>query len=180
MSARLLRVSAALALAAPVALWGCAGQGQSTPAAHDTTSASVMSTEVETVNGADAAHAPALAVRESYTSESDTPCVDVEVYFADDESSLDVADRVRLEQLAECVRDGEARDVTLVGHTDPRGTPEESELLALQRAESVRDFLISQGCDPELFRIHVRGEQDASARPRDWAADRAVVVDVDG
>lgn len=177
MSGRLLRLSAALAIAAPMALWGCAGQSAS--AARDTTSASVMTTEVDTVNGADAARAPALAVRESYTSESDTPCVDTEVYFSDGESSLDVADRVRLEQLAECIRHGEARDVTLAGHTDPRGTPEENELLSLQRAQSVRDFLIDQGCDPDMFRIRVRGEQDASPNPREWSGDRAVVVEVD-
>ena len=45
------------------------------------------------------------------------------------------------------------KKVEIAGHTDNVGTVESNKGLSMRRAESVRDFLIAEGCDASLFQI---------------------------
>ena len=53
---------------------------------------------------------------------------------------------------------GRADKVTITGYTDNVGEPEHNSTLSLQRAESVRDYLISLGADPKKFQVAGSGE----------------------
>ena len=51
-----------------------------------------------------------------------------------------------------------ADKVTITGHTDNVGTADYNATLSLQRAEAVRDYLISLGADASKFQVIGAGE----------------------
>ena len=51
-----------------------------------------------------------------------------------------------------------AGKVIITGHTDNVGKPDYNLKLSLQRAEAVRDYLISLGADPQKFQVSGAGE----------------------
>ncbi len=73
--------------------------------------------------------------------------------------------------------------LTLVGHTDPRGTPARNEVLAVQRAESLASFLKQQGFAGKIvtvgfgFRCPVDFSTGANyTQEQKWQIDRRVEV----
>lgn len=71
------------------------------------------------------------------------------VYFAYDDSELTSDAQGVLAANAAYLKDHPAMMVVLRGHTDERGTPEYNLALGSRRAMSVRDYLVSQGIDPD-------------------------------
>ncbi len=65
--------------------------------------------------------------------------------------------------------------VRLVGYTDEQGDEFTNSLLSFDRAEAVRDYLISRGVPEFILRVEGRGEDDASG---DSGADRRVEIEV--
>ncbi|MGI9597270.1 MAG: OmpA family protein [Acidimicrobiales bacterium] len=65
--------------------------------------------------------------------------------------------------------------VRLVGYTDESGSDFDNSLLSFDRAEAVRDYLISRGVPEFILRAEGRGEDDASG---DSGADRRVEIEV--
>jgi outer membrane protein OmpA-like peptidoglycan-associated protein len=61
------------------------------------------------------------------------------------------------------------RQVRIVGHADASGTPAANQALSLKRAESVRDYLVSKGTNPELLVIEGVG----AAEPKNAAKPNA-------
>ena len=53
---------------------------------------------------------------------------------------------------------GRAETVRITGYTDNVGEPDYNSTLSLQRAEAVRDSLISLGADPKKFQVSGAGE----------------------
>jgi outer membrane protein OmpA-like peptidoglycan-associated protein len=53
---------------------------------------------------------------------------------------------------------GRAEHVIVIGYTDNVGEPDRNSTLSLQRAEAVRDHLISLGADPQKFEVSGAGE----------------------
>lgn len=53
---------------------------------------------------------------------------------------------------------GRADQVTITGHTDNVGEEADNSALSLQRAEAVRDALVSLGADPSKFQVNGAGE----------------------
>ena len=53
---------------------------------------------------------------------------------------------------------GRAEHVIITGYTDNVGEPDHNSTLSLQRAEAVRDHLISLGADPTKFEVNGAGE----------------------
>ena len=53
---------------------------------------------------------------------------------------------------------GRADKVIIIGYTDNVGTPDYNSTLSLQRAEAVRDALISLGADPKKLQVSGAGE----------------------
>jgi OmpA-OmpF porin, OOP family len=51
-------------------------------------------------------------------------------------------------------------ELVVVGHTDRVGTPQANDVLSLQRAQSIRALLVSQGFQPELIEAVGRGDRE--------------------
>ncbi len=65
--------------------------------------------------------------------------------------------------------------VRLVGYTDETGGEFENSILSFDRAEAVRDYLLSRGVPEHILRVEGRGEDDASGEA---GADRRVEIEV--
>ena len=102
------------------------------------------------------------------------------VYFGLDRpdrlNAIDEAMPGELEATAACIRKGpEARTVLVVGHTDPRGTPEYNIALSEKRSRAVADYLARLGIDGARFRVIPKGEAEATGSSEDgWQDDRKV------
>lgn len=78
----------------------------------------------------------------------------------------------KLNRVAEALKMQEGT-IVIEGHTDSRGADEMNQRLSQERAESVRQYLISQGVDPDRVRAVGRGEQQPIAT-NDTAEGRAM------
>lgn len=67
------------------------------------------------------------------------------VLFASGKSALLSSAQDKLAQVADALKDQEDHKITVEGYTDSRGSDESNQLLSQQRADSVRDFLVSRG-----------------------------------
>lgn len=82
-----------------------------------------------------------------------------------------------LDQVARCVRDGNLRGrvITIIGHTDPRGSAAANQELSADRAEAARDYLVEHGAASQNLRVVARGESDAHGNDEaSFALDRRV------
>jgi len=96
------------------------------------------------------------------------------VFFDFNESALTTEATARLAQDADCLKKI-GRAVTLVGHTDNRGTQEYNLALSERRAQSVRDHLGRLGIDGSKLTVLPRGALDAKGSDEpSWAQDRRV------
>jgi outer membrane protein OmpA-like peptidoglycan-associated protein len=80
------------------------------------------------------------------------------VLFESGEATLMSAAQQKISLLAEQLRNKKSSIITIEGHTDSRGTPETNMQLSQQRADSVRNYLISQGVSAERIRAIGMGE----------------------
>jgi peptidoglycan-associated lipoprotein len=96
------------------------------------------------------------------------------VYFDFNEAALTTDATSTLARDADCLKKV-GRAVTLVGHTDSRGTEEYNIALSERRAQSVRDHLGRLGVDGAKLTILPRGALDAKGTNEPtWAQDRRV------
>jgi outer membrane protein OmpA-like peptidoglycan-associated protein len=102
-----------------------------------------------------------------------------EVMFEVGKSDLRPPSRDRLNQVAEAVKATPDRDVVVQGFTDSTGKPEKNQVLSEQRAENVKDYLVTRGVP--IQRIIARGLGEASpvasnATPEGRASNRRVEI----
>jgi peptidoglycan-associated lipoprotein len=103
-----------------------------------------------------------------------TTCKLEPVFFDFNESALTTEATATLARDVDCLKKV-GRAVTLVGHTDPRGTQEYNIALSERRAQSVRDHLGRLGADGTKLTILPRGSLDAKGTDEPtWAQDRRV------
>ena len=82
-----------------------------------------------------------------------------EVLFATGRSGLLPIARQRLQQVAEALKElGPDKLIVIEGHTDSRGSDHMNMQLSESRAESVRQFLASQGIEPSRLQAVGQGE----------------------
>jgi peptidoglycan-associated lipoprotein len=81
------------------------------------------------------------------------------VFFDFDKFSLLPASRSTLELQAAWMKRFPNINVTVEGHADERGTREYNLALGERRANSVKDFLVSQGIDPRRVRTISYGKE---------------------
>ncbi len=67
------------------------------------------------------------------------------VLFASGKSALLSTAQDKLSQVADALKDQADHKITVEGYTDSRGSDESNQILSQQRADSVRDFLVSHG-----------------------------------
>lgn len=72
-----------------------------------------------------------------------------------------------LRQLMAAVADYPAPEITVIGHTDRVGSLQDNDRLSLQRAQTVRDWLIQAGVDPTMITIAGRGEREPAVATAD-------------
>lgn len=99
------------------------------------------------------------------------------VYFGYNEFELSGSNTSTVDHDAECLKKNSGRSVTLVGHTDPRGTPEYNLALSDKRAQAVKRRLNDLGISPANMFMVPRGEMDATGNDEaSWSQDRRVEV----
>ncbi len=67
------------------------------------------------------------------------------VLFATGKYDLLPIARQKLDEVAKALMEQSFKTITIEGHTDSRGSPTKNETLSLNRAESVRTYLVSRG-----------------------------------
>lgn len=95
--------------------------------------------------------------------------VDNEVSFDFDRAEIKPAFKPSLQKLANVINKYDRTIVHIVGHTDSTGPADYNQRLSERRAESVADYLVSQGVPRSRLRTEGRGETE----PRDTNATEA-------
>ena len=101
--------------------------------------------------------------------------------FNFDEAALTQRGRDTLQDVARCLAEGpmQGRAVTIIGRTDPRGTEQYNQELALDRAQAARDYLVARGVPEGQIQLVSRGEGGAQGtNEQSWALDRRVDIEV--
>jgi Cys-rich repeat protein len=94
------------------------------------------------------------------------------VYFDFNESALTTEASATLTKNADCLKQV-SRPITIVGHTDPRGTAEYNIALSERRARSVQTYLERLGTTGGRMAVLPRGALDATGTNEPtWAQDR--------
>lgn len=94
------------------------------------------------------------------------------VRFKTNSAVLTPAARIRLSEVAKAINEQPGLEVEIDGNTDNTGTAQYNMLLSKQRAESVRQYLISKGVDPSRLTAKGFGETQPVAS-NDTAAGRS-------
>lgn len=81
-----------------------------------------------------------------------------QVLFSTGKSNLLGGARHRLDQVAEALKVAPGRMVIVEGHTDSTGTPEKNQKLSEDRANRVRDYLISHGVPADQIQAQGYGD----------------------
>jgi peptidoglycan-associated lipoprotein len=105
-------------------------------------------------------------------------CSGTAPFFEFDSFDAREVDQPTMKVLAECMISGplKGKTIKLIGHTDPRGTPDYNEKLGLERAERVRHHLLKHGVEAGRVQVDSVGEEAASPAPENWAKDRRVEI----
>lgn len=101
--------------------------------------------------------------------------------FNTDEAALTDRGRDTLQHVARCLSEGpmQGRAVTIIGRADPRGTEEHNQELAMNRAQSARDYLVAYGVSEGQIQVVSHGEGGAEGtNEATWALDRRVDIEV--
>ena len=104
---------------------------------------------------------------------------DSEAFFAFDSRALRENDRIPLDKVAVCFISGPlaGRALRLVGHADPRGTPDYNMRLGHERADTVKAYLVKRSMDTAKVDATSRGAEDAVGTDEiGFAKDRRVDV----
>lgn len=104
------------------------------------------------------------------------------VLFASAQSSLLPIAQDKLNQVADALKENPNQTILIEGHTDSRGSATVNDALSLQRAQAVRDYLISRGIPAERVRAVGIGSARSiadNATPEGRANNRRVEIIVE-
>lgn len=97
------------------------------------------------------------------------------VFFDYDRSEIRSDARAVLDGKVPHLRDGAAIRLRIEGHADERGSTEYNVALGMRRAESVKQYLVDFGLDPNRFQVISYGEERPMMAGHDesaWARNR--------
>jgi len=103
------------------------------------------------------------------------------VFFAFDSSELSSSARATLDRQAAWLQQHRSVQIVVEGHADERGTREYNLALGERRANSVKEYLVSQGVDANRVRIISYGKERpavAGSTEAAWAQNRRAVTDI--
>lgn len=104
---------------------------------------------------------------------------DDDAHFAFDSSRVIEKDRRMLRTLADCFVSGplKGRNMTLIGHADPRGSEDYNLALGGRRADNVKVIMVAETMIGSKVSTTSRGDMDATGTDEaSWANDRRVDV----
>ena len=104
---------------------------------------------------------------------------DDEAYFAFDSAHVRDQDKKILGKLADCFVSGplKGRQMSLVGHADPRGSGDYNMALGGRRADNVKQLIVVEHLNANRISTTSRGAMDATGTDEaSWAKDRSVEV----
>lgn len=109
--------------------------------------------------------------------------VSAEALFDHDKSILKPEGKAALQELGDAIKAKGARvvDIDVIGHTDSDGTEEYNQALSERRAQSVSDYLVSEGVDSNIIDVSGQGELNpvaSNATKEGRALNRRVDVHV--
>ena len=100
------------------------------------------------------------------------------VYFDTNSARLDASSQQRLDTVAECMKRRQVDHATIVGQTDPSGTPQHNQELGMQRAKAVADYLRGRGVPEDQIRVRSKGEVASAQSQELWPVERRAGVSV--
>jgi OOP family OmpA-OmpF porin len=119
----------------------------------------------------------------------ETITLGADAFFDFDRATLKPEGRAKLDQLAsDLQRVQSVNSITLVGHTDSKGTEPYNQGLSERRAAAVQDYLIQRGVNPGIVNAYGEGERrpvapnttpDGRDNPAGRAQNRRVEVTVE-
>jgi outer membrane protein OmpA-like peptidoglycan-associated protein len=101
------------------------------------------------------------------------------VLFPTGQWSLLPTAQQKLDQVATALKESPDQNIVVEGYTDSTGTVDKNQELSLKRAQSVRDYLVSQGVPAERIRAEGRGPGSpiaSNATPEGRANNRRVEI----
>jgi peptidoglycan-associated lipoprotein len=104
---------------------------------------------------------------------------DSDAHFAFDSANVRDQDRKVLRTLANCFGSGalKGRQMSLIGHADPRGAGDYNLALGGRRADNVKSVLVAEAMNASRVSTTSRGAMDATGTEEvSWAADRFVDI----
>jgi len=104
---------------------------------------------------------------------------DIDAYFAFDSDHVRAEDKQVLQKLTDCFTSGplKGRQMSLVGHADPRGSEDYNLALGGRRADNVKLIIVAENMDASHVSTTSRGKMDATGTDESsWALDRSVDV----
>ena len=93
------------------------------------------------------------------------------LFFVEGSNELTAESKQTLEQVFADLKDRKVVDVVVVGHTDTVGTDQANDVLARQRAETIRDALISRGISAADVVATGRGKRELLVPTADNVAE---------
>jgi peptidoglycan-associated lipoprotein len=111
-------------------------------------------------------------------------CEDAQAFtvrFGFDQSNLAGDAQSRLQKLADCLKQAPAKQVTISGHADDRGTTQYNVALGARRAESARKYLADLGVGVKLDTVSFGEEKPlcTDATEDCWARNRRAEFQVE-
>jgi OOP family OmpA-OmpF porin len=106
-----------------------------------------------------------------------------EALFDHDKSVLKPEGKAALHDIGETIKAKGARvvDIDIIGHTDSDGSEEYNQALSVRRAESVKDYLVSEDVDASIIDVSGEGESNpvaSNATKEGRAQNRRVDINV--
>ena len=106
-----------------------------------------------------------------------------EALFDHDKSTLKPAGQAALQELGDDIKakGGRVVDIDVIGHTDSDGSEEYNQALSVRRAQSVKDYLVSEGVDGSIIDVSGQGESNpiaSNATREGRAQNRRVDINV--
>jgi outer membrane protein OmpA-like peptidoglycan-associated protein len=89
------------------------------------------------------------------------------LYFHTGTTIITAESRKLLAEILPKIGTRKASEVTVVGHTDRVGTRKMNYKLGLDRAQEIRDLLVSQGIDPKVIEVTSHGEDNPLVKTED-------------
>jgi outer membrane protein OmpA-like peptidoglycan-associated protein len=93
------------------------------------------------------------------------------LYFQEGKAELTAESKALFPEILQTIRDRKAADISVVGHTDTKGSPEVNFRISKQRAEAVAAMLEAEGVDRTSLDITSHGERNLLVQTPDEVSE---------